>query len=295
MSCLDNYRHQFCTYHEALKGSSPSTVKWFRNNLSLFLRQTGISDPNEFTRERIQQWVIHGKLNGKWSAKTIVNRLQVLSSFAQWCVSEGLLPDDPTTRIPRPTLPKRVPKSLSKEDALSLLDWTAHYPYLHSAERLRAKAIIATFIYAGLRHEELRQLKVGHVDFYGNTLFIESGKGNKDRLVPIHAKLRPYLKEYSIQRKNQERKCPHFFTSLHKDREMSVVAIRRLVKKLRDSSGIYFYPHLLRHTFATLLYEGGCDLFTLSKMMGHSDLKTTSIYLGASTCHMKLQIARHPV
>ena len=71
--------------------------------------------------------------------------------------------------------------------------------------------------------------------------------------------------------------------------------IKRLVEKLREKSGIYFYPHMLRHTFATLMLEGGCDLFALSKMMGHSDIKTTTIYLSATTAHLQEQIKKHPL
>ncbi|PIR01190.1 MAG: hypothetical protein COV66_01890 [Nitrospinae bacterium CG11_big_fil_rev_8_21_14_0_20_45_15] len=61
------------------------------------------------------------------------------------------------------------------------------------------------------------------------------------------------------------------------------------------TSGIYFYTHQLRHTFATLMLEGGCDIFSLSKMMGHSDIKTTTIYLAASAKHLQEQMEKHPL
>ena len=70
-------------------------------------------------------------------------------------------------------------------------------------------------------------------------------------------------------------------------------AIPRLVDKLRRASGIYFTPHMLRHTFATLMLEGGADIYAISKMMGHSDIKTTTIYLSASTEHLKGEINKH--
>ena len=71
--------------------------------------------------------------------------------------------------------------------------------------------------------------------------------------------------------------------------------MRRLVFLLRHVSGFKFTVHKLRHTFATLMLEGGCDIFSLSKMMGHSDIKTTTIYLSASIEHLRAQMVKHPM
>ncbi|MBS1492230.1 MAG: site-specific integrase [Bacteroidetes bacterium] len=71
--------------------------------------------------------------------------------------------------------------------------------------------------------------------------------------------------------------------------------IKRLVERIKEASGIKFHVHKLRHTFATLMLEGGCDIFSLSKMMGHSDIKTTTIYLAACVHHLREQILKHPL
>jgi len=67
------------------------------------------------------------------------------------------------------------------------------------------------------------------------------------------------------------------------------------VPALREASGLRFTIHQLRHTFATLMMEGGCDIYSLSRMMGHSDIKTTTIYLSASADHLRAQIGKHPL
>ncbi len=71
--------------------------------------------------------------------------------------------------------------------------------------------------------------------------------------------------------------------------------LKRLVGQLKKASGLSFTIHKLRHTFATLMLEGGCDIFSLSKMMGHSDIKTTTIYLSATAEHLRSQITKHPL
>jgi len=175
------------------------------------------------------------------------------------------------------------------------LDWTKNYPYIYKSEQKRAVAIIATFLFTGIRKAELLNLKYTDVDLENKTLFVQQGKCNKDRMIPLNQSLIEILSDYVKDRKRMKRCCPYFFTCLKRDEQMGETAINRLVQKLKDKSGISFYPHLLRHTFATLMLEGGCNLYALSKMMGHSDIKTTTIYLGATSAHLQEQISKHPL
>jgi site-specific recombinase XerD len=88
---------------------------------------------------------------------------------------------------------------------------------------------------------------------------------------------------------------PEFFSSIRGNVGFTGNGLKKLVDKIRDSSKIFFTVHKLRHTFATLMLEGGCDIYSLSKMMGHSDIKTTTIYLSASVEHLRSQITKHPL
>lgn len=96
-----------------------------------------------------------------------------------------------------------------------------------------------------------------------------------------------YLKGYLRERDRRNRHCPSFFVSLKSDAAMGGKAIPRLVKKLREANGVLFTPHMLRHMFATIMLEGGADIFAIGKMMGLSDIKTTTIYLSASVSHLR--------
>lgn len=291
-----NQLHQhFCEYSLTFKGNTPRTIQWFQNDFRWFQRYANIEDIKQLTKQLVESWIYKGKLEHNWSARTIYLRLQSLSLFLDWCVNEEIIEDNPCKRIPKPKLPKSLPKSLTEDQVEKLMDWTRNFPYTYKFERIRSIAIISTFIYTGIRKAEMLNLKFADVDLENKTLFVRLGKCSKDRLIPLHSSLIEILNDYVKDRKRLKRCCPYFFTSLIRDEKMGESAIKRLFDKLRTKSGIYFYPHLLRHTFATLMLEGGCNLYALSKMLGHSDIKTTTIYLGASKAHLQEQITMHPI
>ncbi len=290
-----NLHQRFCEYSFVFKGNTKQSIRWFKDAIKSYLRHTRLENIEDITRSTIENWILTGKLEKNWAANTIKGRLKAMSLFLDWCVKEELIDTNPAKNIPKPKLPKQLPKHLTREDALTLLDWTKNFPFAYKFERSRAVAIIATFLFTGLRCEELRSLKMTDVVLENKTLFVQNGKGNKDRIIPLNKKLIEILKDYLKDRKRLNKCCPAFFTSMPRDNQMGEAVIKRLVKRLRDKSGIYFYPHILRHTFATLMLEGGCDLFALSKMLGHSDIKTTTIYLSATTAHLQEQIVKHPL
>lgn len=197
--------------------------------------------------------------------------------------------------IELPQLAKRLPKRISKLDALKLLEVSRNYPYTYKFLRYRNHALFATFIYAGLRKNELLNLKLNDVDLENLTIMVRQGKGNKDRIIPISFTLAHLLKSYVKDRKRLNKTCPEFFTSLNHNQGFTQDGLKHLLIKMRAATKIYFTWHMLRHTYATLMIEGGCDVFSLSKMLGHSDIKTTTIYLSASAEHLRAQSFLHPL
>jgi len=295
MSELLKLHRRFCDYSLVFKGNTRRTIQWFEETIGYVGKQTGATRVEEITRRKVEEWIFRGKTERNWSAKTIRSRLQSLSSFVDWCVDEGYLKENPVKKISKPKLPKRLPKHLTQEQALSLIEWAQNFPYKYRFERTRTIAIIATFIFTGVRLNELRNLKMYDVDLRNRSLSVNGGKGDKDRIIPLNLRLIEVLEDYLKDRERLNKSCLYFFTSMRSDTKMGDLVIKRIVEKLRVKSGIYFYPHMLRHTFATLMLEGGCDLFSLSKMMGHSDIKTTTIYLSATVSHLQGQIMKHPL
>ena len=176
-----------------------------------------------------------------------------------------------------------------------MLELAYNYPYDYKFLRYRNHAIFATFIFAGLRKQELLNLQYNDVDIENLTIFVRQGKGNKDRIIPMSYTLAQTLKRYRQERKRLGKVSPTFFCTLRGDGPFTVNGLKKLVELLRKPFKLPLGIHKLRHTFATLMLEGGCDIYSLSKMMGHSDISTTTIYLSASAEHLRKQMIKHPL
>ncbi len=202
---------------------------------------------------------------------------------------------NPIIDIEVPKLEKTLPPKLTRQEASRLLEVVYNYPYDYRYLRYRNHAIFSMFLFAGLRRKELLKLKFADVDIENLSIYVRQGKGNKDRIIPMSFTLAESLNKYLAERRRLNKTCPEFFASLNRNMGFTSIGIRRLVSKIRQVSKISFTIHKLRHTFATLMLEGGCDIYSLSKMMGHSDIKTTTIYLAASAEHLRGQITKHPL
>ncbi len=286
---------EFCNYCVTCKNNTPATIRWYKEGIGLLVRHSKANELAELSERAIELWLQDGRINKKWRPRTVRNRIQSVALFFSWCVQKEHLLDDPSKNISIPKVPKTIPKHLSKELAFTLLDWTRNFPYQHKFGKTRAIAIIATFIYSGVRVMELENLRMEDINLTSKTLFIHNGKGQKDRLIPLNKNLIDIYENYLQERRKLKKMCPYFFTDICEDKKIGYYMIRQLVARLRKYSGIYFYPHMLRHTFAILMLEGGCDIFSLSMMMGHSDIQTTTIYLSASIEHLQKQMLKHPL
>jgi site-specific recombinase XerD len=186
-------------------------------------------------------------------------------------------------------------KGLPQDQASALIEYAKNLPTKYLFYKIRWIAIISTFIYTWVRFSELRMLKMSDVDLKNRTLFVKNWKGSKDRIIAMPIGLIASLEKYLKDRERLNKKCIYFFTSSKSDSAMCYNSLRRYITKLKQYSWISFYAHKLRRTFATLMLEGGCDLYALSKMMWHSDIRTTERYLEASVNHLHRQVNKHPL
>ncbi len=292
---IQTIAEEFYDYSNFIKGRSKETIKSYRSCINFFYRSLDITRIEQINEQNVRQFFIYGRGERKWKATTFMTYYNSLIVFFRYCVKKGHLPHNYIKDIETPRIPKSLPKNISSENALKLLEIILNYPYTHNFLRYRNHAIFSTFLYAGLRKSELFRLSLADVDIENLTLFIKQGKGLKDRIIPMSNTLAMSLRRYLIERKKLSKTCPEFFASFNRNQGYTDSGLKRFVHKLKKISKIEFTIHRLRHTFATLMIEGGCDIYSLSKMMGHSDITTTTIYLSTTAEHLRGQMLKHPL
>jgi site-specific recombinase XerD len=286
---------QFYDYSFCFRGYAKPTIKRYRQAILFYCNNAQIQNIEDVNIENIKAFFFYGRTERNWTANTFLSYHKSLAVFFNWCKENGYLQVNSIDDIEVPKLERRLPTKLTKQDAFRLLEIVYNYPYQTKLTQHRNHAIFSTFIFAGIRKKELLNLKYTDIDIENLTIFINQGKGSKDRIIPISLTLVESLKRYLIERKRLNKTCPEFFVSIIKNTGLTEISLKRLVNKIRVTSGTHFTIHKLRHTFATLMLEGGCDIYSLSKMMGHSDIKTTTIYLAASAEHLRVQMTKHPL
>jgi len=142
-------------------------------------------------------------------------------------------------------------------------------------------------IFTGLRLQEMLDLEMTDVNIDSREILVRQGKGQKDRIVPIHPRLRPVLKNYIAARHACKNHSRYFMTGAKSEKLLDGKNVRAMCQKLSRASSCYFTPHMLRHTFGRFTVESGWDIFKIKEVMGHSEITTTQGYLSVSTENIK--------
>ena len=286
---------RFCEEAAYMKGYTATTLQRYRYTLRLFCALTRTEDTAGVTLDSVRQFFFDGRSRRHWSVTTFLTYRKTLKVFFQWCRQAQYLTENPVDGIEKPRREKRLPPKLTREEADRLLELVDNYPWGSVFVRRRNHAIFATFMMAGLRKKELLNLTFTDVDIEHATVLVRQGKGQKDRIVPLVRRLAEILERYRAERYRLHKTCPEFFTSLTHNAGLTDDGFRHLLARVVKAFGVKFSAHKLRHTFATLMLEGGCDIYSLSQMMGHSDIRTTTLYLSASAAHLRAQVGKHPL
>jgi site-specific recombinase XerD len=292
---VKNLTERFYSHSLHIRGYSEATIRRYRYVLDFYIKYGTEQDVGQIKQTHIRELFLYGRSQRKWKTTTYLVFYNSLKVFFDWCVKEVLMPTNPMVGIEIPKLDNSLPKKLTKQDAFILLETIQNYPHYNKFLQQRNYAIFSVFLFAGLRRQELLNLKLSDVDVTNLSILVRKGKGNKDRYIPISNKLAQSLDSYLNCRNKLHKTTTNFFVSSNRDAGLAVQGLKKIAEQIRQASGIWFTVHKLRHTFATLMLEGGCDIYSLSKMMGHSDIKTTTIYLYASAEHLRDQMTKHPM
>ncbi|HWX50300.1 MAG TPA: site-specific tyrosine recombinase XerD [Roseomonas sp.] len=207
------------------------------------------------------------------SPRTAARRLAALRQFYRFLAREGVRPDDPTELLDSPRQPKSLPKALRAAEVTALLEAAGRLPGRRGP---LAVALLELLYSSGLRASELVGLPAGALTA-DSPLILVRGKGNKERLVPISGRARAAALALQDPEKPSKWLFPSYGASGHLTRQ----SLALLVKEAALAAGLdpeRVSPHVLRHSFATHLLEGGADLRALQMLLGHADIATTQIY-----------------
>ncbi|MBC8641124.1 tyrosine recombinase XerC [Caballeronia sp. EK] len=241
--------------------------------------------------------------SGGLSSRSIAHRLSAWRAFYRWLAERVEMPANPVATVRAPKREKTLPKALSVDDAMRLMD----APQAGTTEALRDHAILELFYSSGLRLAELVGLDVRHVDTKEHTsegwIDLESaevtvlGKGKRMRKVPVGSKAIDALRAWIAVRGEFVKLDPHaLFVSVRGNR-MSPGVVRERVKRLALQAGIpsNVHPHVLRHSFATHVLQSSGDLRAVQELLGHASITATQIYTSLDFQHLaRVYDAAHP-
>lgn len=274
---------------------SPYSLRRAYQEVLHFANHAKVDSVEQITEANVRSYFLEGMRQFNWQPTTFHTKLITLRVFFDWCIQQKWMTSNPAIDIPKPRKNKKIPDKLTKDQALRLLDVVYNLPYRYRFTRYRNHAMLSMCLFAGLRRAELLTIKYADADIENMTIFVRCGKGRKDRIIPMSSTLSNILRTYILERNKIKTTIPELFITRDGKNKVELNSFTWFVKKFQKESGIKFSLHKLRHTFATLMLEGGCDIYSLSKMMGHAEITTTTIYLAASVEHLRGQIVKHPL
>ena len=286
MELLEN----FLTYLSVEKGLSRNTLDSYSADLNKFIRFLG-DRGKELDAGSAADIVDFMEMTGNsgLAVSTVCRRLSTVRAFYKYLLVENIIDGDPCENIQTPKKWERLPKALTAGEVRELLDSPPA-----GKMSLRDSAMMELIYSSGLRVSELVSIKTGDIRFDAGFIRV-LGKGSKERVVPVHARALEKIKIYTeCERLGllKKRQSPYLFIT-NRGRPMSRQRFWQAMKAAGKSLGIDLSPHTMRHSFATHLLEGGADLRSVQKMLGHSDISTTQIYTKVTTDRIKKVYKKH--
>ena len=265
---------EYLTYLEVERGLSQNTVLAYENDiLGFFDYFKNIEDPNEIKRIHFSEYTVYLAQNGLLSS-SVTRKIASIKGFFRFLAANKEIKSNPSLSVSSPKIPKKLPKVISYEEIEKLLK---------NRLTIKEKAVFELLYATGLRVSELVNLTVKNVDFKTG-LIRTTGKGSKDRIVPMGKKakeaLNNYMKERGLILKaklGSGAESDYIFLNA-KSEKISRQWVYNFIKKQGETINKTISPHTIRHSFATHLLENGADLRAVQELLGHRSVVTTQLY-----------------
>lgn len=267
------------------RGLANNTLLAYQNDLRKLLRHSVEAKKGLLTLDRTDIVNLMAELKDSGANSSSISRMvSAIRGFYRFALTENLTKIDPTAHLDNYKPWQTLPKFLNQGEIEALL----RQPELETDQGLRDRAMLETLYATGLRVSELVKLRMSDIDLDSGVLTC-FGKGSKQRKVPLGRSAISFLKRYfpaRLRLLNGKQSDLLFIDPNGK--EITRQKFWKLIKHYGDAAGIdYITPHLLRHSFATVLLANGADLRSVQMMLGHSDISTTQIYTHVTNDQLK--------
>ncbi len=282
------FLEQYLNHLSLERGLAAKSIDSYAGDLRRYahhLAEGGADQPALVTRERLVSFLEELGRYGL-SPATMARTISAVRGFHRFLLSEGLAENDPSENIEAPRLRRKLPEVLEVPEVEALLE----QPDTAKPPGLRDRAMLELMYACGLRVSELLSLR--EFDLFFSQGFVRClGKGSKERLVPAGRAARTWVTRYLDGARPalaQGKPSDRLFINA-RGGPLSRMGFWKLLKKYAAKAGIKkrVHPHILRHSFATHLLEGGADLRSVQEMLGHADISTTQIYTHVDREYLK--------
>lgn len=305
-------RDKFIGFLRVEAGLSRNTISNYKRDLEqcfAFLAEAGVATPEIATARQLADHVQTLRADKGMQASSVQRHISSMRQFYRWLLSRQIILDNPALMLERPKKWRRVPTVLSAASLRAIIDATtsdlAECEGVEALLRKRDRALIELLYASGLRVTESATLELQNVYLeVGGRKDLGAvrvlGKGNKQRIVPMHKAAQDALRDYikdcrPALLKGDGNDLGRVFLS-KTGKPLERVAIWKLLKGYAKKAGVpSVHPHKLRHSFATHLLAGGADLRVLQDLLGHADIGTTEIYTHVDRSKLRQVIGKfHP-
>jgi site-specific recombinase XerD len=292
---LQHQIDSFINYLKIEKDSSPHTIVSYRldlEKLKVFMEASSITNLEDVTTPILREFIYSLKESRKLCPSSVAKLIATLKSFFNYLCDEGLVKSSPAKKIKAPKKNIAVPKCLSKAEVGRVIDCVRFSPVRCRKNFIRDKLIISMLYYTGIRRSELLSLDWGDLNLEKSFLTVKNGKGRKSRVIPMHPNLANLIDDYLTSRLPLS--CSALFTG-EQGKRLSRASFTNLINMYVRVSGLSkkgYTAHSFRHSFATHLVEAGVDLFKLQRLLGHSSLEVTKVYVNFDSSNMAEAVSR---
>lgn len=277
---IDNQLLLFLDQLKYERRLSPHTQLAYKKDLSdwstYLAGEMGVDQLPEVNASQIRSWLASLRASGI-SSRSIVRKISALKSFYKFLLRKGVVEKNPLVQISSPKVSKSLPVFIREEEAAQMGQTLAIAS--EDWKGFNARLLVTFFYYTGMRLSELINLKEEQLELSRSQLKV-LGKGNKERIIPLHADLITLIKEYIQKKQDQLTSTEPYLLLTESGKKLYPRYAWQLVNQVLGAATTVQKksPHVLRHSFATHLLNNGADLNAVKELLGHSSLAATQVY-----------------